>query len=283
MQAQHSRSIGLPTAAAIALLLSCGTARARNEERLRDAREHFDRGMTYYNLADFDPAIDEFKQAYELTKSPRLLFNIAQAHRLKKRYEQALYFYSAYLRLQPDALNRADVEGRIAEMSQLAKERPSPPEPPPEPIAPAAKPGAPSLQPSPPERSLEPAAPVTPTNAPHLRPGRRTLIAGLALAGGGLALLTGAIGASAAAATAGAELRELSASGGTWTDHAANVYADGERNQAAGIALWALGGAAAAVGVALAITGGLKARAARSITLSPAAGGAALSVGGTLP
>ena len=76
------------------------------------AREHYERGLAKYNLAEFDAAIVEFKQSYELSKAPRLLFNIAQAYRLKKDYASALYFYNTYLRADPNPPNLDDVEAQ---------------------------------------------------------------------------------------------------------------------------------------------------------------------------
>src|SRR5256885_14666757 len=87
------------------------------------ARDHYERGLAKYNLAEFDAAIAEFKQSYELSKAPRLLFNIAQAYRLKKEYESALYFYSTYLRAEPNPPNLTDVEDRIAEMKHALDEQ----------------------------------------------------------------------------------------------------------------------------------------------------------------
>jgi tetratricopeptide (TPR) repeat protein len=90
------------------------------------AKRHNDLGMNHYNLGEFDEAVTEFKAAYALTSEPGLLFNIAQAYRLKEDYKQALYFYKTYLRLVPDAANRADVERWIRELDRLRR-RPCPP------------------------------------------------------------------------------------------------------------------------------------------------------------
>ena len=97
----------------------------------QEAREHYKQGMLHFDLGEVDLAIQEFRQAYAISAAPGLLFNIAQAYRVKKDYEQALHFYRTYLRLQPKAPNRVDVEARVAEMEkmvkdqeQLAKERP---------------------------------------------------------------------------------------------------------------------------------------------------------------
>src|SRR5258706_10249577 len=83
------------------------------------AKQHYEQGITHYNLGEFDAAVVEFKAAYALTSEPGLLFNIAQAYRLKEDYKQALYFYKTYLRLVPDAGNRPDVERWIGELEKL--------------------------------------------------------------------------------------------------------------------------------------------------------------------
>jgi len=111
-----------------ALVTGLGIASARADEaqdqlaqqkKIDEARRLYDLGITHYDLGEFDQAIAAFKQAYALTQAPGLLFNIAQAYRLKKDYENALYFYRSYLRKEPDAPNRSDVEARIGEMEQL--------------------------------------------------------------------------------------------------------------------------------------------------------------------
>jgi tetratricopeptide (TPR) repeat protein len=84
------------------------------------AREHYKRGITAYNLGEYDKAVDELKRAYELSSAPSLLFNIAQALRLKREHGQALLFYRNYLRLEPNAANRADAEALALEMQEKA-------------------------------------------------------------------------------------------------------------------------------------------------------------------
>src|SRR5690242_7489154 len=87
-----------------------------DDQKRAEAKTLYEQGLSHYNLGEFDQAIAAFRKSYELTQAPGLLFNIAQAFRLKKDYEQASYFYTTYLRLQPDAANRTDVEARLAEM-----------------------------------------------------------------------------------------------------------------------------------------------------------------------
>ncbi|MFH0899036.1 MAG: SBBP repeat-containing protein, partial [Pseudomonadota bacterium] len=94
-----------------------GAQRPKTQEQL--AREHYQAGIIKYDLGQFDAAISEFQKAFELSNAPRLLFNIAQAYRLKNDYARARFFYKSYLRRQPDAANRQDVEARLQEIDEI--------------------------------------------------------------------------------------------------------------------------------------------------------------------
>jgi tetratricopeptide (TPR) repeat protein len=100
-------------ALAVVVLVACAAPAAAAPGELR-AQELYRSGNAHYNLAEFDAAIADFKAAYELSAAPGLLFNLAQAARLGHHNEQALHYYKTYLRLRPDATNRADVEAHIA-------------------------------------------------------------------------------------------------------------------------------------------------------------------------
>jgi tetratricopeptide (TPR) repeat protein len=150
-----------PALAAIVLLaLTGGVARA--DQTAAQARALYDKANAHYDLAEYDTAIAEFKQAYELTREPALLFNIAQSYRLKKDYEQALQLYQTYLELDPDAPNRRDAEAQIRKMKEALKAAPRPdtatPTPPapavPPPPSPVVAPPPDATTPSPPRRSF---------------------------------------------------------------------------------------------------------------------------------
>jgi len=109
----------------VVLVLAAGSVHAdakdaKNDERV--ARELFKKGITAYNLGDYERAVGDLKRAYELSSEPRLLFNIAQALRAKRDHAQALVFYRNYLRLVPTAPNRSDAESLAVEMEQKAAE-----------------------------------------------------------------------------------------------------------------------------------------------------------------
>src|SRR5690242_15095704 len=94
---------------------SVALAKAPEDPKIAEAKQHFESGMAHFNLQEYKAAVDEFEAAYRLRPDPVFLYNIAQAYRLDDHAEQALHFYKAYLRSAPDARNRAEVEQRITQ------------------------------------------------------------------------------------------------------------------------------------------------------------------------
>jgi tetratricopeptide (TPR) repeat protein len=177
----------LGLAAILMLTLAAAGAHA-DQTAAAQARALYDKAIAHYDLAEYDVAIGEFKQAYELSRQPGLLFNIAQSYRLKKDYEQALHFYRTYLELVPDAPNRRDAEAQIRKMNEALKAAPPPSAnvPAPAPAPPVAT--GPATPLPPPAVAAPPPAP--PPSFVHTRRGQATM----AIA---------AVGAAAAIAAAG--------------------------------------------------------------------------------
>src|SRR5439155_25658622 len=94
--------------------------------------------LVHYDLGEWDKAIAEFKRAYEISEAPTLLFNLAQAHRKKKEYAEALKLYESYLRRLPGARNRALVERFQAESRRELEKEKAAAMPPPTPVEPPA-------------------------------------------------------------------------------------------------------------------------------------------------
>jgi tetratricopeptide (TPR) repeat protein len=95
------------------------------DEKSDQARKAFEDGKKAYNLGEFDKAVELWKAGYDIKDDPVFLFNIAQAYRQKQDYAKAIFFYKAFLREDPKAKNRADVESRIAEMQKLLDDQKS--------------------------------------------------------------------------------------------------------------------------------------------------------------
>src|SRR4029077_3887996 len=104
-----------------AVLLCAATARAQDKpvDIKAAAKDHYDRGRSFYDLGRYDDAIKEFEAAYQLKNDPAFLFNLAQSYRQAGNHEQALHFYKTYLRYVPKAPNKADIEEKIKNEEQL--------------------------------------------------------------------------------------------------------------------------------------------------------------------
>jgi tetratricopeptide (TPR) repeat protein len=111
---------GFAVAALLLALAGSAAAKPAPKPPSKDdaAREHFKKGITAYNLGDYELAVNELRKSYELSEAAPLLFNIAQAYRAKGEYQKALLFYRNFLRLVPNAPNFSDAEALAAEMQQ---------------------------------------------------------------------------------------------------------------------------------------------------------------------
>jgi tetratricopeptide (TPR) repeat protein len=108
----------LPTAAVAALTLClAGAARgAPTTEARAEARAHYDKAVSHFNANEYVPAAEEFLAVYKAVAQPALLYNAAQAYRLGGEAPKALENYRAFLKAEPQAKQRPDVERRIAEL-----------------------------------------------------------------------------------------------------------------------------------------------------------------------
>jgi tetratricopeptide (TPR) repeat protein len=84
----------------------------------------FEEGQAHYDLGEYDQAITAFRQAYELSSAPLLLFNIAQSHRLKGDCPRALEVYRHFVRLDPDSRHRGSAEDQIRSLSAQCPRKP---------------------------------------------------------------------------------------------------------------------------------------------------------------
>lgn len=272
-----------------ALLAASATAAAQpaprptpqtDDQKRVEAKTLYEQGLSHYNLGEFDQAIAAFRKSYELTQAPGLLFNIAQAFRLKKDYEQATYFYTTYLRLQPDAANRSDVEARLAEMQQAIEEQKKLEKKPPigtiSPEGTTTTTSAPTVTPPAATTSTTP-APESPHEEAGAR-GRSLKIAGYATAGTGAALVITGLVFGQMAKSAEKDLDQLSTNMGTWTAAEQNKYDAGKRDNTIAIVSFIVGGAAIATGGTLWVLGAMK-KSDTTVAINPSAHGTTFAVG----
>jgi tetratricopeptide (TPR) repeat protein len=127
-----------------ALLASSASAHAQSDPQA-EARALYAEGKRFFDLAEYDKAIDSWKRAYVLDDAPMLLFNIGQAYRLGGDCASALRFYANYEREQPNPPNADELAlARTRCNPQPTTVVPPPPPPdPPEPKRVAAIPASP--------------------------------------------------------------------------------------------------------------------------------------------
>jgi tetratricopeptide (TPR) repeat protein len=242
-----------------------------DDAKRAEAKALYEKGLSHYNLGEFDLAVKAFREAYAVSAKPGLLFNIAQSFRLKKDYEQATYFYQTYLRLQPDAPNRTDVEARIKEMQEALEEEKKQAQK--KPIGTIPPEGGPATATTP----TKPEKPEKPAEATGIKP-KTLLISGYATAGTGAALVITGVIFGSMAKSAEKELNQLNTEHGAWTPAQQDKYDAGKRNNTIAIVTLALGGAAIVTGGTLFVMGTMK-KSKTTVAIDPSRQGTTVAVG----
>ena len=88
----------------------------------RAARRHYERGEKLFALGKFDEALEEYQTAFDAKPLPGFLYNIGQCYRNLADYDQAIFSFKKYLKLEPDAPNKEAVERLIQELEEKKAE-----------------------------------------------------------------------------------------------------------------------------------------------------------------
>lgn len=99
----------------LAVALPARTVSA-DDPATRAARRHFERGEKLFALGKFDEALEEYQTAFDAKPLPGFLYNIGQCYRNLGDYDQAIFSFKKYLRLEPEADNKEAVERLIEEL-----------------------------------------------------------------------------------------------------------------------------------------------------------------------
>ena len=120
-----------------ALFLSClliGSAQAApkksaqksKEEAREKASELFSKSKAYYNIHEYQQALNGFKEAYILSQEPVLLLNMGQCYRYLGQYQDAIVSYQTFLQEDPTTPYASNVDALIQEMQQKLTELKAP-------------------------------------------------------------------------------------------------------------------------------------------------------------
>ncbi|HEX8951901.1 MAG TPA: hypothetical protein VF945_08650, partial [Polyangia bacterium] len=94
----------------VALAAFTATAWAQDFEA---AGRHFSAAQEAFGAKHFKTAAGEFEAAYAITKDPVLLYNVGESYEKSGDGHKAVASYKAYLKEQPTAQDRAEVQKRI--------------------------------------------------------------------------------------------------------------------------------------------------------------------------
>lgn len=110
----------LLTALALVALRAAPVA-ADSADPREKAAASFKQGQAYFQRGDYDRAITEYQAAFDLSKEPSLVFNIALCHNRAKRPEQALSAYRKYLELAPSGDVADEARDEVARLVPIVE------------------------------------------------------------------------------------------------------------------------------------------------------------------
>jgi hypothetical protein len=249
--------------AVLLVMLACPLAHAESEaERL------YNQGQQAYEALRYDDALTAWERSYALSKLPALVFNIAQAQRLRGKpgdCTKATTSYRKFISLAPKSNERPQAEGFIAELAPCVEQEAKP-----QPVV------------IPPPQAVTPPATTLPAPMPPPREGggggKGKRFAGYAVGGAGLVLVATGVYFGAKARRLGDEVSDECADGCDW-NLVKDKDAEGKSAETTQYVLYGVGLAAIAAGGVLWWMGNKEAKSS-NVAVTPTRGGAAVSFSG---
>lgn len=243
------------------------------DAQLEQAMQAYERGTNNYNLAQYEAALADFKEAASLYASPDFQYNIGLCYEKLGKYDEAIRAFATYLRAKPDAPDRPNVESRIHELEQKIEQKKKEDE-----EAEAARREAEAA------RAQQPAPVVVKDDGPEepSNEGRGLVIAGAALVGlGGAIALGGGIGFGVAARERSLSVEDVQEGGNPEEltfEEAQSIEDEGRRLEGIQIGMAAGGAVVAVTGSVLLALGLRKRKSVRaSAMLGPSTAGLVLT------
>lgn len=122
------------------------SAQKSKEDARARAGELFAQSKAYYNIHEYQKALEGFKEAYLLSQEPVLILNMGQCYRYMGQYQDAIVSYQTFLQESPNSPYQENVEKLIVEMQEKLAALSAP-----EPVVtpqPASAPASPQLPPA---------------------------------------------------------------------------------------------------------------------------------------
>jgi hypothetical protein len=138
---------------AFVLIASSGAAQTTADDL---AHTHFESGAAYLEQADYESALREFSAAYDLSKRPEILINMATVYERLGQLDQAVASLQHFLDQAPNDPHADTIKIRVENLKKRAAEKSGG-----APVAPVA--GAGAAAPAPTDTAAQPPPPVAPT------------------------------------------------------------------------------------------------------------------------
>ena len=107
----------------VAILACSGVAAGQPAD---EAERLYTEGQQAYDSKHYDAALVAWTRSFELSKLPALVFNIAQAHRLRGACGDAVANYRKFIELDPASSERSDAESWIHDLEPCPVVAPKP-------------------------------------------------------------------------------------------------------------------------------------------------------------
>ncbi|MCP4606828.1 MAG: tetratricopeptide repeat protein [Proteobacteria bacterium] len=100
-----------------------GDGQELNAEQREEAKGYFISGSESFEVGNYRKAIDQFRKAFEIVRSPEILYNIGRCHEELGEAEEAIYQYEMYLRFYPTDEDAENVRHRISVLRELENKK----------------------------------------------------------------------------------------------------------------------------------------------------------------
>src|SRR5205814_2278765 len=108
------------------LICSRSVEAAPKNDKHAASMEHFETGRRAYLASDYQTALREFRESYQIEDRPEYLYNVARALESLGDVDEAIKAYSRYLSLSQQGQNRKEVASRIRGLEERRRENPRP-------------------------------------------------------------------------------------------------------------------------------------------------------------
>ena len=82
----------------------------------QSAKEHYTKATKLFKNSEYKIAEEEFKQAYNLSQKPNILYNLAICNEKIQNRDKAIAYYQLYLEEMPDASDKQSVQKKIQDL-----------------------------------------------------------------------------------------------------------------------------------------------------------------------